>query len=77
MTETLNTIYNNLAPSEQQEVYDFMMFLVQKKSRMSEKKEEKDWKKILDEYTGSTGGLWADEDPLEYQKRLREDRGIG
>ena len=31
----------------------------------------------LDKYTGCMGGLWADEDPVEYQRRLREDREIG
>ena len=39
--------------------------------------QKKDWGKILDKYIGCMGGLWADEDPLEYQWRLREDREIG
>ncbi|UTC62355.1 hypothetical protein E4O00_13155 [Treponema sp. OMZ 788] len=41
------------------------------------KKEDKNWSKMLDSYTGCMGGLWANEDPVEYQRRLREDRIIG
>ena len=80
MSETMMKIYNTLTPDAQQEVRDFMMFLAQKKSQQEEtgeKQFQKDWGKILDKYIGSTKGLWADEDPLEYQKRLREDREIG
>jgi len=80
MSETMMKIYNTLTPDAQQEVRDFMMFLAQKKSQQKETDEkqfQKDWGKILDKYIGSTKGLWADEDPLEYQKRLREDREIG
>lgn len=80
MSETMMKIYNTLTPDAQQEVRDFMMFLAQKKSQQKEtgeKQFQKDWEKILDKYIGSTKGLWADEDPLEYQKRLREDREIG
>ena len=80
MSETMMKIYNTLTPDAQQEVRDFMMFLAQKQSQppeSSEKQLQKDWGKILDKYIGSTKGLWTDEDPLEYQKRLREDREIG
>ncbi len=80
MSETMMKIYNTLTPDAQQEVRDFIMFLAQKQSQppeSSEKQLQKDWEKILDKYIGSTKGLWADEDPLEYQKRLREDREIG
>lgn len=32
---------------------------------------------VLKKYSGCMGGLWADEDPVEYQRRLREDRTVG
>ena len=41
------------------------------------KKEDKNWSEMLDSYTGCMEGLWANEDPVEYQRRLREDRIIG
>ena len=41
------------------------------------KKEDKNWSKMLDSYTGCMDGLWANENPVEYQRRLREDRIIG
>lgn len=37
---------------------------------------DKNWSKMLESYTGCMGGLWANEDPVEYQRRLREDRVI-
>ena len=30
----------------------------------------------LKKYKGCMGGLWANEDPVEYQRNLREERGI-
>lgn len=32
---------------------------------------------VLKKYSGCMGGLWADEDPVEYQRKLREDRTVG
>ena len=40
------------------------------------KKNEQNWSEMLDSYTGCMGGLWSKEDPLEYQRNLREDRII-
>lgn len=40
------------------------------------KKNEQNWSEMLDSYTGCMGGLWSKEDPLEYQRNLREDRVI-
>lgn len=38
---------------------------------------ECDWAELLDSYMGCLGGLWSDDDPIEYQRNLREDRIIG
>ena len=38
---------------------------------------ECDWAELLDSYMGCLGGLWSDDDPVEYQRNLREDRIIG
>ncbi len=40
-------------------------------------KEEKDWAKLVEKYAGCMGGLWKNEDPVEYQRSLREDRVVG
>ena len=59
---------------EQVLLLDSLKLSVRNHERQSE---DRDWAALLDKYTGCMGGLWSDEDPLEYQKRLREEREIG
>ena len=59
---------------EQVMLLDSLNFSVRNYTRQ---KEKKDWEEVLDKYTGCMGGLWKDDDPLEYQRILREDREIG
>lgn len=60
---------------EQRELLNSLAISVRQIERQTQ--QEKDWASILDSYIGCMGGLWANEDPVEYQRRLREDRTIG
>ncbi len=74
-------IYNSLTLMAQQEVYDFMMYLLQKQQNSSEslKKDARKQKRLsaLSEFAGSMKETWKDVDALEYQKQLREERKLG
>lgn len=61
---------------EQRELLNVLTLSVKNIENQSEKKET-DWVAILDSYKGCMGGLWADENPVEYQRKLREDRTVG
>ena len=49
---------------------------ISKSALDTSKKNEQNWGKMLDLYTGCMGGLCSKEDPVEYQRNLREDRVI-
>lgn len=68
--------YNTLTVQEKQEVDNFVSYLIYKRMPKKQKKTPEELRAILDEYTGCMGGLWKDDDPLAYQRRLREDREI-
>ena len=74
-------IYNSLSLMAQQEVYDFMMYLLQKQQSTTDslKKDARKQKRkaALSEFAGSMKETWKDVDALEYQKQLREERRIG
>ena len=74
-------IYNSLSLLAQQEVYDFMMYLLQKQQSTTDslKKDARKQKRMaaLSEFAGSMKEAWKDVDALEYQKQLREARRIG
>ena len=74
-------IYNSLSLMAQQEVYDFMMYLLQKQQSTTDslKKDARKQKRkaALSEFAGSMKEAWKDVDALEYQKQLREERRIG
>ncbi len=61
---------------EQRELLNSLTISVRNIENRSEKKET-DWDSVLDSYIGCMGGLWANENPVEYQRKLREDRVIG
>ena len=49
---------------------------ISKSALDTSKKNEQNWGKMLDLYTGCMGGLCSKEDPGEYQRNLREDKVI-
>lgn len=81
MPKPVADIYDTLTLTAQQEVYDFMMYLLQKQQNLSEniQKETRKQKRMaaLSEFAGSMKDTWKDIDVLEYQKSLREERIIG
>ena len=81
MPEPVADIYDTLTLSAQQEVYDFMMYLLQKQQKLSEslQKDTRKQKRMaaLSEFAGSMKETWNGVDALEYQKNLREERSIG
>ena len=81
MPKPVADIYDTLTLSAQQEVYDFMLYLLQKQQKLSEnmQKESRKQKRLaaLSEFAGSMKEIWKDIDALEYQKSLREERTIG
>ena len=81
MPKPVAEIYDTLTLTAQQEVYDFMMYLLQKQQNLTEdmQKETRRQKRMaaLSEFAGSMKETWKDIDALEYQKSLREDRTIG
>ena len=81
MPQAVAELYNSLTLTAQQEVYDFMMYLVQKQEKASEteKKESHKQKRLeaLSQISGSMKETWKNIDALEYQKKLREERSIG
>ncbi len=81
MPKPVSDIYDTLTLSAQQEVYDFMMYLLQKQQNLSEslQKDTRKQKRMaaLSEFAGSMKETWNGVDALEYQKNLREERSIG
>ncbi len=81
MPKELSDVYNTLTLTAQQEVYDFVMYLLQKQEKNAETKhkEVRRQKRLqaLSEFSGSMKNSWKDIDALEYQRTLREERTIG
>lgn len=81
MPQAVAELYNTLTLTAQQEVYDFMMYLVQKQEKTSETKKKESHKQrrleALSQISGSMKETWKNIDALEYQKKLREERSIG
>ena len=81
MPEPVADIYDTLTLSAQQEVYDFMMYLLQKQQKLSESLQQDTRKQkrmaALSEFAGCMKETWKDIDALEYQNNLREERSIG
>lgn len=81
MSQAITDVYNRLTQSAQQEVYDFMMYLVQKQEKAKKNKQDTSRKEkrleALSQISGSMKEIWEGIDPLEYQKNMREDRSLG
>lgn len=81
MPEPVADIYDTLTLSAQQEVYDFMMYLLQKQQKLSDSLQQDTRKQkrmaALSEFAGCMKETWKDIDALEYQNNLREERSIG
>ena len=81
MPQAVAEVYHALSLTAQQEVYDFMMYLVQKQQKTLEnkKKESRKQKRLeaLSQISGSMKDIWTDVDVLEYQRKMREERSIG
>ena len=81
MPQAVEELYNTLTLTAQQEVYDFMMYLVQKQEKLNEAEKKENHKKMrleaLSQISGSMKDTWKDIDALEYQKTLREERPLG
>ena len=69
MPQAVAEVYNALSLTAQQEVYDFMMYLVQKQQKTLEnkKKESRKQKRLeaLSQISGSMKDIWTDVDVLE------------
>lgn len=81
MPQAVEELYNTLTLTAQQEVYDFMMYLVQKQEKLNEAEKNENYKKMrreaLSQMSGSMKDTWKDIDALEYQKTMREERNLG
>lgn len=81
MQKVVADVYNTLTLTAQQEAYDFIKYLAQKQESSPAffKKESRKQKRqaALSEFAGSMKETWKDEDALEYQTRLREERSLG
>lgn len=80
MLEAVTQLYNNLTLTEQQEVYDFILYLTQKEKKTvddAEPERKKNRLEALNEFAGSMQETWKNVDALEYQKNLRPERDIG
>lgn len=81
MPQAVEELYNTLSLTAQQEVYDFMMYLVQKQEKLNEAEKNENYKKMrreaLSQMSGSMKDTWKDIDALEYQKTMREERNLG
>ena len=81
MPDNVVQLYNTLTTQAQEEVYDFMMYLVQKEEKNVFQSDAKDEQKkrlaALYEFAGSGKHLWNGIDALAYQQKLREERVVG
>ena len=81
MPRPVAEIYDTLTLTAQQEVYDFMMYLLQKQQNVTEPLQTESRKQrrmaALSESAGSMKDTWNGVDAMEYQSKLREERTIG
>ncbi|MGN0729746.1 hypothetical protein [Treponema sp.] len=81
MPRSVADIYDTLTLTAQQEVYDFMMYLLQKQQNVTEPLQTESRKQrrmaALSEFAGSMKDTWNGVDAMEYQSKLREERTIG
>lgn len=81
MSRPVAEIYDTLTLTAQQEVYDFMMYLLQKQQNVTEPLQTESRKQrrmtALSEFAGSMKDTWNGVDAMEYQSKLREERTIG
>ncbi len=81
MPRPVAEIYDTLTLTAQQEVYDFMMYLLQKQQNVTEPLQTESRKQrrmaALSEFAGSMKDTWNGVDAMEYQSKLREERTIG
>lgn len=81
MPRPVAEIYDTLTLTAQQEVYDFMMYLLQKQQNVTEPLQTESRKQrrmaALSEFAGSMKDTWNGVDAIEYQSKLREERTIG
>lgn len=80
MPENVLALYNTLDYAAQQEVCDFILFLVQKHEKEGVKLQDEARRKnrqlALSSLAGSMTETWSEIDPLQYQAQLREERNI-
>ena len=80
MPENVLALYNTLDYAAQQEVCDFILFLIQKNEKegvkLQDEARRKNRQKALTALAGSMKETWEDIDPLEYQYQLREERNL-
>lgn len=72
MPEALSKVYHILSPEEQQQLYDYALFLASKHLHTNQDVEDK--LSALQEFAGSMKNMWGDTNPLEYQQGLRGER---
>ena len=81
MPRSVADIYDTLTLTAQQEVYDFMMYLLQKQQNVTEPLQTESRKQrrmaALSEFAGNMKDTWNGVDAMEYQSKLREERTIG
>ena len=81
MPRSVADIYDTLTLTAQQEVYDFMMYLLQQQQNVTEPLQTESRNQIrmaaLSEFAGNMKDTWNGVDAMEYQSKLREERTIG
>lgn len=80
MPENVLALYNTLDYAAQQEVCDFILFLIQKNEKEGVKLQDEARREnrqlALSSLAGSMTETWSEIDPLQYQTQLREERNI-
>lgn len=80
MPENVLALYNTLDYAAQQEVCDFILFLVQKHEKaeiqLQDEMRKKNRQMALSALAGSMKETWKEIDPLTYQTQLREERNL-
>ncbi|MDY2843369.1 MAG: DUF2281 domain-containing protein [Treponema sp.] len=79
MPKTIAEIYDTLTETSQQEVFDFMLYLVQKEKKYSgvtKTKRKNERLSALSDLAGSMKEIWKNTDALEYQNSHRQERNF-
>ena len=80
MPENVLALYNTLDYAAQQEVCDFILFLVQKHEKaeiqLQDEMRKKNRQMVLSALSGIMKETWKEIAPLQYQAQLREERNI-